>query len=94
MDKAFILRLTEYLNSECDDYGMNYDYEWSEDEGCCNVTITTDRNDRSTCLKFRYNEEKDDLEIELSENSYYTTREFDESVKYFWMLVSPSLFPI
>ena len=31
--------------------------------------------------------------IELSEDSFYTTREFDETVKYFWMLVSPSLFP-
>lgn len=93
MNKKFSARIKEYLDTECSDYGLQYDYKWCEDTECCEVKITTDHNDNIKNLNFRYDDDKDDLSIELSEDSFYVTREFDWSVKYFWMLVSPALFP-
>lgn len=94
MNQKFANRLNDYLESECSDYDMKYSWEWNEDIGCCEVKIKRDdHTQHSKCLFFKYDENKDDLKIELSEDSFYTTREFDETVKYFWMLVSPSLFP-
>ncbi len=87
-------RLEEYLTSECDDYDLTYKWEWSEDTGCCEVEVKRDDYSQNTKnLNFRYNEKDEDLTIELSEDSFYITREFDQTVKYFWMLISPSLFP-
>lgn len=93
MNKKFVDRLTEYLNSECDDYDLKYDYRWEEDLDCCEVEITREYYQESKTLYFRYDYEKDNLSIELSEDCFYETKEFDWSVKYFWMLVSPALFP-
>lgn len=94
MNEKFSKRLTEYLNSETDNYSMEYTWEWDEDMNCCVATIQ-DQYDQSRFkqINFRYDEAKDELKIELCEDSYYATREFDETVKYFWMLVSPALFP-
>lgn len=91
MNDKFTKRLNEYLDSECDDYDMTYSWEWNDDAQLCEVDIN--RGKYSKRLFFRYNKDKDDLLIELSEDSFYTTREFDSSVKYFWMLVAPTLFP-
>ena len=94
MNDKFYKRLEEYLNSECSDYDLSYNWEWNEDTGCCEVKIKRDDYSQNIkYLNFRYIEEADDLQIELSEDSFYVTREFDYTVKYFWMLVSPSLFP-
>jgi len=49
--------------------------------------------DNFKMLNFRYDKNNDDLLIELSEDSFYITREFDQTVKYFWMLIAPTLFP-
>jgi hypothetical protein len=94
MNKKFTDRLKEYLESECSDFDMAFNYEWVEDTGCCEVSVyRSDNNKLEKNINFRYNEKKDVLNIELSEDSFYETREYDYSVKYFWMLVSPSLFP-
>lgn len=93
MNKKFIDRLEEYLSEECSDFGLQYNYKWNEDTDCCEVTITSNYSEYDKDLNFRYNQENDDLLIELSEDSFYETREFDYTVKYFWMLVSPALFP-
>jgi hypothetical protein len=93
MDKKFQERLTEYLDSECSDYSLAYDWKWNEDTECCEVEIRNDYSGNTKILNFRYNAQKDDLTIELSEDSFYTTREFDQTVKYFWMLICPTLFP-
>ena len=91
MNKKFTDRLESFLSSECDDFGLSYFWEWDEDSECVNATIT--RDDRvETDVRFKYKEDKDDLLIELTEYSYYTTREFDHTVKYFWMKISPVLF--
>jgi hypothetical protein len=91
MDSKFAKRLEEYLSSECSDYGLSYSWEWNEDGECCDVIITRDENEHKS-IRFKYNVKNDDLKIELSEGSYYTTREFDRTVKYFWMLICPVLF--
>jgi hypothetical protein len=67
---------------------------WNNDTECCEVKITLDGSDKVKYLNFRYTEEDNDLTIELSEDSFYRTREFDETIKYFWILVAPALFPI
>ncbi len=90
MKKKFIKRLEAYLDSECSDYDMTYSLEWNEDGYCC---VKVKRGNYTKMLNFMYDEEKDNLLIELGEGSYYITQEFDVSVKYFWMLVSPALFP-
>lgn len=93
MNEKFSNRLTSYLDSECDDYDLSYTWEWNDDCENCEVEVIRDNNkDFSKCLNFRYDNENDDLTIELSEGCYYVTREFDWTVKYFWMLVCPSVF--
>ena len=94
MNSKFTKRLEGYLTSECSDYDLAYKWEWNGDTGCCEVEVKRDDHTQHTkCLNFRYSEEKDDLSIELCEDSFCTTREFDHTVKYFWMLVAPALFP-
>lgn len=94
MNKKFTDRLNEYLQSECSDFDMAFDYEWEEDLGCCVVNVfRDDYTNYNKYIKFQYDEQRNVLKIELSEDSFYETREYDYSVKYFWMLVAPSLFP-
>ena len=93
MNEKFRERLNEYLDSECSDYGMSYTIEFNEDGNIFEAEIKSDHNDNSKTLTFKYDEEENDLLIELNEDSFYETREFDETVKYFWMLVTPALFP-
>lgn len=89
MNKDFSEKLKEYLDSECDDYDLSYKWDWIEDCNFCEVIVT--RLDYTSCINFKY--ENNDLAIELSEDSYYKTRWWESSVKYFWMLISPDLFP-
>jgi len=91
MNDKFTKRLNEYLDSECDDYDLEYSWEWVDDTGCCEVEVKN--RDNFKMLNFRYDKNNDDLLIELSEDSFYITREFDQTVKYFWMLIAPTLFP-
>lgn len=90
MNQKFAQRIEEYLRSECSDFDLEYSWEWNEDTQNCEVRVI--RNDRSIDLNFRYNEKEDYLTIELSEDSFYRTEEFEPSIKYFWMLISPALF--
>lgn len=95
MNDKFVNRLEEYLASECSEYSIQWSWEWNEDTECCEVCISDElREDLNTVLNFRYDKVEDDLSIELSEDSFYTTREFDWTVKYFWMQVAPALFPV
>ena len=90
MNKKFKTRLTEYLDSECSDYGLSYRYEWEEDSE--SVEAYVNNEDYATSVTFKYNEESDNLLIELSVDNFVETRECDETVKYFWMLIAPKLF--
>ena len=94
MKEEFVKRLENYLSSECEDYAMVYKWEWNEDTEICQVEVKRDDHTQNIkYLNFRYNELEDDLTIELCEDSFYITREFDHTVKYFWMLTAPALFP-
>ena len=91
MKKEFADRLNEYLKSELSDFGLDYSWEWIEDCQHCEVTIWRDIvPKRETTINFKY--EHDELFIELSEDSFYITREYDETVKYLWMLIGANLF--
>ena len=95
MNDKFVKRLEAYLKSECNAYSIRYSYEWNEDTECCEVCISDEiREELNTVLNFRYNKVENDLMVELSEDCFCTTREFDWTVKYFWMLVAPALFPV
>jgi len=91
MESKFSKRIEEYLSSECDDYGLSYTWQWDDDTLTVEAEIT--RGKLSEVVSFMYNEKEDDLLIELSEDCFYVTREYDQTVKYFWMLICPSLFP-
>ncbi len=96
MNKDFAERIVEYLQSECKDYDMSYYWEWVEDLGRCEVAVFLSHapDTRIQYINFKYDEANNDLLIELIEDCFYATRESDETVKYFWMLVSPALFPV
>ena len=72
---------------------MSYTWEWSEDMNCCIVIVKNDFNDHFKEANFRFDETKRKLMIELCKDSWYETAEYDYTVKYFWMLVAPALFP-
>lgn len=94
MNNKFSKRLEEFLDSECDDYGLQYEWEWDDDCQWCDVTITKEHDtNKLKTVHFRYDENENDLMIELTEDSFYRVREFDQTVKYFWFLVAPALFP-
>lgn len=95
MNQKSVKRLEEFLSSECSDYDLSYTWEWCEDCNCFIVTITQGKDSfepRIIDVNFKYDKESDDLRVELCEDSYELTREYDETVKYFWMKVSPTLF--
>ena len=91
MNDKFAKRLNEYLDSECGDYGMSYTWEYNLDNEYVEATIKVD--ERTKEIVFTYDESNDMLSIELSEDCYYETKEYDWTVKYFWILVTPALFP-
>jgi len=93
MNNKFANRIAEYLESECSDYGLEFTWKYEEYMGCVVAEIKRENTEYNCSVNFKYNEEKDELLIELCEDSFYPTREFDHTVKYFWMLVSPELFP-
>lgn len=91
MTKEFADRLNEYLESELSDFSLDYSWEWNEDNNSCEVKIWRGVNPPvETIINFKFN--GSDLEIELSEDSYYVTREYDSTVKYLWMLLGSRLF--
>ena len=91
MNKEFAELLEAYLASECGDYSMSYTWRWDEDCQWAVATIKNTMNNAEKDVNFRYDEENRNLLIEMSEDYWYETAEFDWTVKYFWMLVAPAL---
>ena len=87
-DKA-IAALKDYLDHECDDYGMQYTWEWDDGGEYFDVTVSLEYTDRKASVYFRYKANK--LSIELGEDCWYQTEWWENTVKYFWMIVSPKL---
>ena len=93
MDSKFAKNLEEFLSSECGEYGLSYSWKWDDDYAWCEVTIVRDsREDRTVSVPFRF--QNDNLIIEMCEDSWQTVKEYDHTVKYFWMKVSPIVFSI
>jgi hypothetical protein len=92
MKKEFRKRLIEFLDTECFDYSIEYSIEEIDGWDGCEVTL---RNSHSEAyIEFKYDNDKDDLLINIYEDIYEATREFDWTVKYFWQQVSPQLWPV
>lgn len=88
--KKAIKRLEEYLDSECDNYDLEYNYTFDHDRERFVVEIK--RNGKSCYIVLKYEPLIDELSIELIDNCFYVTKEYDYTVKYFWMLIAPALF--
>lgn len=93
MNDRFTERLKLYLDSECEDHDMSYSWEWCEDSERCNVEVKTGHPERVAIVSFVYDKDKDELQIETMEDCFTTTHYFNRTVKYFWILVAPALFP-
>lgn len=92
MNKKFVDKLTEFLESECSDYGLGYDWVVSDcHDNAITVSIVRENTDLSIDVDFRFNGFS--LEIEMGDDNWEVVKEYDYTVKYFWMLVSPTLFP-
>ena len=92
MNKKFVEKLTEFLESECSDYGLVYDLTLSDyHDNAVTVTIFRENTDSTIDVEFRMKD--NDIEIEIADGCWEVVREYDYTVKYFWMLVSPALFP-
>ncbi len=89
MNKKFKKRLTDFLDSEVKDYEIKYKIESEEEYGCA---IELEKYNNICYLSFQYIPEKDELELEMNDSNFEVVREFDWTVKYFWMLVAPSIF--
>jgi hypothetical protein len=89
-------KLIEFLDTECSELdSLAYEIqsiEFSEDkpEFYAIVKVKYRKNDIDVRFRIKNNE----LQIEMAEGIWYNVREFDHTVKYFWMIVSPALFPI
>jgi hypothetical protein len=94
MNKKFSDRLNEFLETECDDYGISFTWEENPDINCVVATIRRGIGNFKVDVNFRYEEKTDTLLIELSEDNYCEVCEYEYSVKYFWMAVAPYLFPV
>jgi hypothetical protein len=81
--------LKEFLDSEVSDYDLSYSYSIDFEDI---ASVTVKRYDNEIDVNFRCHNERG-LQMELSEDSWYKIREYDWTVKYFWMLISPKLFP-
>lgn len=97
----FVRKLTEFLDSETDDYSLAYEISPIDDDGVVEVLtwvygdnkeIIKEETKNSTYWKFEDNE----LKIEMGEDtdSWEAVADYNWTVKYFWMMVSPYLFRV
>ncbi len=92
MNKKFIERLTEFLESECSDYGIGYDWCISDyHDDAITVHIVRENTDFSIDVDFKFDSRN--ILVEFSEDNWEIVKEYDHTVKYFWMIISPTLFP-
>ena len=98
MNKNQIEVLEKFLDSECSDFDLSYNWEWNEDEVCFDVAVYRDKytsNQKCKCIELRFDvqaEKHQQLKIQLTERCWYGVSSSNETVKYFWMLICPTLF--
>ena len=96
MNDKFAKKIEKFLLSECSDYDLEYKWEFSPDENGVNVTIFRNKdchNPFEEIFFFQYDEENEELKIEMYEDSFETVTNFDWRVKFLWMKLAPYAFP-
>ncbi len=97
--QKFLEKLESFLSSECDDYDIEFSIMPYDEAYSGKLYTILKRHEQSVDLifryqLFRYQPEYNDIEMCLYEDHYEIVREYDWTVRYFWMKVSPYLFPI
>ena len=82
----FVPKLEEFLDSECDDYGIDYQYELENNYASVDLSL---HGEVKTTVYFKH--ENRQLYINMGEDSWYKVDFFDRTVKYFWVKVAPDL---
>ncbi len=85
--KDFVEQLTALLDSECEDYGIKYDYELEENH----AEVTISLNGLVARISFKYVDGT--LYIDRYEDAWEKIAEYDWTVKYLWMIIAPALWP-
>lgn len=91
-DIVYVERLEDYLNSEVPEE-CSYTYTFNHSTRGYDVLISTYLIDVSMNIYFKFYEENGALLIKDHNGFWRETSKDDASVKYFWMQVSPMLFP-
>lgn len=86
-------KVKELLESELSDYSyfkygeikLNKYYTQTDEDEYYIVSVSSIDSDINKTLSFHYNKNKDELEIELNEDSFEKVTTYDWRVKYFWM---------
>lgn len=86
MTKKAHLDLENFLQKECDEFGIEYSYEVVDD----NFVVTLYYNNNETTVWIEYNNQNlylvNDFELECKLSG------LNSSSKYFWIVVAPYLF--
>lgn len=93
MEKEFKERLTRFLDHELRDLStLYYDLEWCPDSELCYVEIEDRIQNLSVTLSFNIND-NDDLILEMDGyiEGWKVIREYQDSVRYLWMMLAPLL---
>lgn len=96
MNEMFKKELDDFLKSECDDYGISYEYSEEDEEifgGFCYLGVEISRYDNEAYASFRYDMESGKLGIDMYDDNWENIARYDSSVRYFWIYAAPALFP-
>lgn len=94
--KKQIEALNEFLQEELSDWSdMAFDYEvHDKHNGIVYFEVTIKHMDEQATFNCRVNDEDFNVEIEMGEGNYYTVCSFDHSIRNFWIIVAPQIFPV
>lgn len=80
--------LEDYSYFEAGELKWNSEYgafeEYDKDEHYI-IDIKVGHEDKYKTLRFNYNREKEEIEIELGEDHWQEVCDFKHTIKYFWM---------
>ncbi len=89
-------KIKELIEGELEDYGHFKigELNWNDEYGSFSeedkeehyiIDIEHGFEGKSKTLRFNYNRTKDEIEIELGEDSWYKVCDYDYTIKHFWM---------
>lgn len=95
MKEKFKTRLKEFLESEANGDGISHlidETEFLNWDEYTKIPVIISRFEKSITIYFGYNSDEKTLEIQSDDCCCYAVREYDWTVKYFWILAAPALF--